>query len=163
MPSDSVHWIVVAFEDIEFLFALPDVKNFDLGVFAPGQKPVPINWVPSHLRHCVVVRLNRVDALASRARVKDLDVGVLAPREDQAVKRVPVAGLDIAAVVLKDKLGFGRRKIKNFSGVVISAGNELQTRIREAEVVDRSFLMRSEGVLLFHHDVAVDDFAVFVA
>lgn len=101
MPRDHVDWVVVPFEAVKLLVELPYVVHLDFGVATACKEPVPVDRVPPDLGDGVVVRLDCVHSLAAGARVPHFDVGVLAARDHQTFKGVPVAGLNIRAVVAK--------------------------------------------------------------
>lgn len=80
VPCDHCDLVLMLLEHVELLHH-PDIVHLDRGVARPGEQPVAIDWVPSHLVYRVIVRLKSVD-LGAKSGVPDLDLVVLAPSDN---------------------------------------------------------------------------------
>lgn len=163
MPGQNSDLIVVSLEAVELFVALADIKHFYLLILTARQEPIPVDWVPSHLADRVVVGWNRGHTFAALPRVPDLAKVVFTPGEDERLEGVPVATFDIAPVVGENKVLFARCEIENFGGRVVSAGDELDTRLTKAQVSDASFVVRLKYVFLAEFHITVHDFAFLIS
>ena len=95
MPSHYVDRVIMPLKAIEFFVQFPQVIYFDLGVSRPCQEPIAVDRVPPRLSDCIVVSWDSVYAFASCSRIPHLNVAIFASSDNQTLKRMPIAGLDI--------------------------------------------------------------------
>ena len=58
VPADNWDLCILAFEAVDLIIGLSNVKDFDSLILTASDEPVAIDWVPSDLVNCIVMSRN---------------------------------------------------------------------------------------------------------